>query len=79
MVGPILREADNPRVVLQYAINANASAVILAHNHPSGNLEASEADINITKRVSDALELVEVKLLDHIILNKDEEFKAIEV
>ena len=66
------------RVILQYAINANSSAVILAHNHPSGNLEASEADKNITKRVRDALELMEIKLLDHLILNKDEEFGTID-
>ena len=66
------------RLILQYAIKANAHAVILAHNHPSGNLEASEADKNITKRVRDALELMEINLLDHLILNKDEEFSTIE-
>jgi DNA repair protein RadC len=67
------------RVVLQYAIKANAHAVILAHNHPSGNLEASEADIRITERVRDALELADIKLLDHLILNKDEEYQTIDV
>jgi len=67
------------RVILQYAIKANAHAVILAHNHPSGNLEASEADMKITNRVRDALELIEVKLLDHLILNKDEKYKAIDI
>ena len=67
------------RVILQYAIKANAAAVIHAHNHPSGNLGASDADIKITKRVRDALELMEIKLLDHLILNKDEEYSAIDV
>jgi DNA repair protein RadC len=67
------------RVILQYAIKANASAVILAHNHPSGNLEASDADVSITKRVREALEMMEIKLLDHLILNKDEEFVTIEI
>ncbi len=66
------------RIILQYAIKANAAAVILAHNHPSGNLGASDADVNITKRVREALELMEIKLLDHIILNKDEEYAPIE-
>ncbi len=66
------------RVILQYAIKANASAVILAHNHPSGNLNASEADERITKRVKEALNLAEIKLLDHIIINKDEEYLTID-
>jgi DNA repair protein RadC len=66
------------RVILQYAIKANASAVILAHNHPSGSLEASEADKKITKSVREALKLVGIELLDHLILNKDEEFATIE-
>ena len=67
------------RVILQYAIKANASSVILAHNHPSGNLNASDADVNITKRVKDALELMEIKLLDHLILNKDQDFEPIDI
>ena len=66
------------RVILQYAIKANAHAVILAHNHPSGNLEPSEADIKITERLREALELVDIKLLDHLILNQDENYKTIE-
>ena len=66
------------RVILQYAIKANACAVILAHNHPSGNLNASEADIMITNKVREALKLVEIQLLDHIIINKDEEYSNIE-
>jgi DNA repair protein RadC len=66
------------RVILQYAIKANAAAVILAHNHPSGNLKASEADINITNKIREALKLVEIQLLDHIIINKDEEYSNIE-
>ena len=66
------------RIILQYAIKANASAVILAHNHPSGNLGASDADISITKRVKDALELVDIELLDHLILTYEEKYAKIE-
>ena len=66
------------RVILQYAIKANAAAVILAHNHPSGNLTASDADIMITSKIREALKLVEIQLLDHIIINKDEEYSNIE-
>jgi DNA repair protein RadC len=69
---------DN-RVVLQYAIKANASSVILAHNHPSGNLGASDADIRITSNLKEALKLVDIQLLDHIIINKDEEFATIDI
>jgi DNA repair protein RadC len=48
------------RIILQYAIKANASSVILAHNHPSGNLNPSEAHVRITERVKEALKLVEI-------------------
>lgn len=67
------------RVILQYAIKSNATSVILAHNHPSGNLEASEADKRITQNVREALKLIDIQLLDHLILNKDELFATIDV
>jgi DNA repair protein RadC len=65
------------RVILQYAIKANAASVILAHNHPSGNLEPSEADLKITRRIKEALGLVEIQLLDHMILTYEEKFAVI--
>lgn len=46
----------------------NASAVIFAHNHPSGNPEASQADIAITQQLTKALKLVDIRVLDHIIV-----------
>jgi len=67
------------RVILQYAIKANAHAIILAHNHPRGSLEASEADIKITRSVKEALELVDINLLDHLILNIDEKYATIDM
>lgn len=57
-----------PREVARAALLHNASAVILAHNHPSGSTEASHDDRNITTRVRDALNLLEVRTLDHIIV-----------
>ena len=54
------------------------NAVILAHNHPSGNLGVSDADIRITKRVREALKLVDIELLDHLILNYEEEFARVD-
>ena len=76
--GGVVGSIIDIKVILQYAIKANASAVILAHNHPSGSLEASEADIRITERVREALKLVDIQLLDHLILNKDEQYSAIQ-
>ena len=56
-----------PRVVVRRALELNAAAVIFTHNHPSGVPEPSTADINITKRLKDALSLIDVRVLDHII------------
>jgi DNA repair protein RadC len=60
-----------PREVVKAALNANAAAVILAHNHPSGDSEPSQADKKITVRLTDALALIDVRVLDHIIVGKD--------
>jgi len=62
------------KLILQYAIKANASAIIISHNHPSGGKEPSEADISITKRIKEAGNIMDLKLLDHIILIPEEEF-----
>jgi DNA repair protein RadC len=59
------------RIVMQAAINANASGIILAHNHPSGNLKASQEDLNITKKVKEAAKLFDINLLDHLIVTTD--------
>jgi len=57
-----------PREVVKEALAANAAAIILAHNHPSGVAEPSEADERITRRLKAALELVDIRLLDHLIV-----------
>jgi DNA repair protein RadC len=57
-----------PREVVKEALSVNAAAVILAHNHPSGVAEPSQADERITKRLKSALELVDIRLLDHLIV-----------
>ena len=66
------------RVILQYAIKADAAAVILAHNHLSGNLETSETDMRITKTVKEALKLVDIELLDQLILTYEEKYATVE-
>ncbi|BBL36006.1 hypothetical protein Nstercoris_02285 (plasmid) [Nitrosomonas stercoris] len=57
-----------PREVVKAAISYNAAAVILAHNHPSGQPEPSKADEEITKCLKEALDLIDVRVLDHIIV-----------
>ncbi len=57
----------HPREVVKSALAHNAGACILAHNHPSGISEPSEADRKITQRIKEALELIEVRTLDHLV------------
>ncbi|MBN9781217.1 DNA repair protein RadC [Vibrio parahaemolyticus] len=59
-----------PREVLKTALNHNAAAVIFAHNHPSGIAEPSQADKRITQRLIDALKLVDIRVLDHIVVGE---------
>ena len=56
-----------PREVLKEALKHNAAAVILAHNHPSGVAEPSQADLDITRQLKKVLDLVEIKVLDHLL------------
>lgn len=66
--GTISSTVIYPREVAKAALRHNAAAVILAHNHPSGFAEPSDADRNITERLKKALALVEVRLLDHLVV-----------
>ncbi|MEF3021816.1 DNA repair protein RadC [Vibrio mimicus] len=61
-----------PREVVKRALHHNAAAVILAHNHPSGVAEPSQADRRITDRLRDALSLVEIRVLDHFVVGDGE-------
>ena len=57
------------RVIAQISLLNNASAVIIAHNHPSGNLKPSEYDKTSTNKIKNGLELLRIKLLDHLIID----------
>ncbi len=61
-----------PRVVVQQAMEVNAAAVVFFHNHPSGVAEPSHADEAITRRLKDALALVDVRVLDHFVVSAGE-------
>jgi DNA repair protein RadC len=59
-----------PREVVKAVLEVNAAAVIFSHNHPSGEAEPSQADRRITKRLTDALALIDVRVLDHIVVGR---------
>ena len=67
-LGTINNTEVHPREIVKSALRHNAAAVILAHNHPSGVTDASKADRTITDRIVNALDLVEVRVLDHFII-----------
>lgn len=68
--GTIDAAAVYPREIVKASLSFNAAAVILTHNHPSGLCEPSEADKSVTKRIQNALNLVDVRVLDHVVVGK---------
>lgn len=70
-IGTLNQSLVHPREVFADAIADRAAGIIIAHNHPSGTLEASRADIAITQRLKEVSKLVGIELLDHVILAKD--------
>lgn len=67
--GGITDTTVDVRVILQAALLTNSVDIILAHNHPSGNLKPSRQDMEITKKVRDASQLMRIKVLDHLIIS----------
>jgi len=70
--GTINGASVHPREVVRHTLEHNAAAVIFAHNHPSGVAEPSEADRQLTRRLQAALELIDVRVLDHIVIGDGE-------
>ncbi|MCW1829252.1 DNA repair protein RadC [Enterobacter asburiae] len=66
--GTINKVSIYPREVVKLSLHHNAAALILVHNHPSGSLEPSQADVTITQKLKSALELIDVDVLDHFIV-----------
>ena len=64
----------DPRVVMTIALNNASSSIILAHNHPSGNLKPSEGDKAITEKIRNACAFFDMKLLDHLIITDESYF-----
>ena len=70
-IGTLNQSLVHPREVFSYAIEKRCASIILAHNHPSGTLEPSLSDINITKRLQEAGKILGIDVLDHVIFTND--------
>jgi DNA repair protein RadC len=69
--GGIVGTVVDKKILLKYVVESLASGVILAHNHPSGNTNPSEADLKITREIKELCNLIDSPVLDHIILTAD--------
>ncbi|MFT4059434.1 MAG: DNA repair protein RadC [Legionella sp.] len=75
--GTINTATIHPRPIIERVLQLNAAALILAHNHPSGISDASHQDIAVTKRIRNALELVDARLLDHLVIGDNEVYSIV--
>ncbi len=75
--GTLNQASVHSREVVKVVLNKDAAAVILAHNHPSGDPTPSQADINITHKIKDALALIDVRVLDHIVIGDKGRFESL--
>ena len=66
--GGVSGTVADPKIIYKFALEELACGVIVAHNHPSGNLTASQSDIDLTKKLKEAGKFLEVQLLDHLIV-----------
>lgn len=69
--GGVSGTVADPKVIFQSALKANASAIILSHNHPSGNLTPSSEDLKLTKKLKEGGKLLDISILDHIIYSTE--------
>ncbi|URN83912.1 JAB domain-containing protein [Acetobacterium wieringae] len=73
-MGTVNSSLVHPREVFKTAVLSNAASIILFHNHPSGDPEPSQEDINITERIKEAGKILGIELLDHIIIGSENQF-----
>ena len=69
--GGITGTVADPRVILKKALEEDATSIVLSHNHPSGNLQPSRADEELTKKIKEAATYFDIKVIDHIIVSED--------
>jgi len=72
--GGISGTVTDVRIILQFAIKANASGIIICHNHPSGNVQPSESDTAITRKIKESGNVMDIQLLDHLIIVPEGKF-----
>ncbi len=70
-MGGISGTVTDVRIIFQTAIKANACGLVIAHNHPSGNLTPSEADLAITQKIKEAGKVLDISVLDHLIITEE--------
>lgn len=70
-IGGINQTMVDIRILLQGALLSNAISILIFHNHPSANTNPSKADIALTEKINKACEIIDIKLLDHIIITED--------
>lgn len=76
--GGITGTVVDVRIVFKIALEHNATSIILSHNHPSGKLQASEADIQITKKIKEAGKNLDIQVLDHVIITEKSYFSFVD-
>ncbi len=72
--GGISGTIADPKVIMQGALKTNSSSIIMAHNHPSGNIKPSDSDIKLTNKLRSAGSMLDMSVLDHLILTTDSYF-----
>lgn len=76
--GGITNAPVDIRIILHEALNLKATSMLLSHNHPSGNLQPSKADIEVTKKIRSAAAMMDISLIDHVIVFERERFSFVE-
>ena len=69
--GSINRNSVHPREVVKEALTLNAASVIIAHNHPSGGIQPSKEDLELTRTLTEILKVIDVRVLDHLIVGEE--------
>lgn len=69
--GGITGTVADPRIILKKALDEEATAIVLCHNHPSGNVKPSRADLELTKKIKEAAHYFDIKVIDHIIVSEE--------
>ncbi len=69
--GGITATVADPRIILKKALALDATSIVLCHNHPSGNLQPSRADEELTRKIKEAAAIIDIKVIDHIIVSEE--------